>query len=361
MQKALSAMHFFDYSFLSSMSVPANIMDVAVAIGELRTLDGFRRKDHPGIFEAMEVVARVKSVKSSNAIEGIVTSDARIASIVNDDSVPLDHNEQEIAGYRDALDLIHAHYEELKVDERTILELHRLLLGHTPEGSQGYKTTDNVIATVGPDGRQNVRFRPTSAEDTPADMEQLILAYSMAHSETNVNKLLLIGCFVLDFLCIHPFADGNGRLSRLLTLLLLYKNGYEVGKYVSLEAQIDEQRAWYYESLRASSVGWHDNENDCLPFLECFLGTLLSCYRKLDERFAIVQDTKTTKSERVELMVENALFPLAKRDIIEALPDVSPSTIESVLGKMVREGRAEKVGSYKNARYIGAPTESMEV
>lgn len=351
-------MHFFDYSFLSTFNVPASLMDAAVAIGELRTLDGFRRTDHPGIFEAMEAVTRVQSVKSSNAIEGIVTSDARITSIVNDDSVPLDHDEQEIAGYRDALDFIHQHYNELKVDEQTILELHRSLLGHTPEGSHGYKTTDNIIATVGSDGRRNVRFRPTSAEDTPADMEQLILAYTMAHDETSVNKLLLIGCFVLDFLCIHPFSDGNGRVSRLLTLLLLYQNGYEVGKYVSLETQIDEQRAWYYESLRASSVGWHDNDNDYLPFLECFLGTLLSCYRKLDARFAAVQDVKTTKSERVELMVSNALFPLSKRDIIEALPDVSPTTIEAVLGKMVREGRAQKIGAYRNARYIGARTAS---
>lgn len=348
-------MHFFDYSFLADTAFAPQVLNAAVAIGELRTCDAFRRREHPGIFDAMEGIARVQSVKSSNAIEGIVTSDARIASIVNDNSAPQDHDEQEIAGYRDALDFIHQHHDEIPISENTVLGLHRMLLAHTPAPSSGYKTNDNVIATVAPDGRRHVRFRPTSAEDTPADMEQLMLAYAMARDDEHVNKLLLIGSFVLDFLCIHPFADGNGRLSRLLTLLLLYQNGYEVGKYISLEAQIDDHRQWYYESLRESSEGWHENSNDYQPFLECFLGTLLSCYRKLDARFAIVHDAKTTKTERIEQLVENAIVPISKREIAAVLPDVSPTTIEAVLGKMVKGGRAKKTGTYRNARYLPTP------
>ncbi len=344
-------MHFFDYTFLSTGSVPMTLVNATNAISEIKALDGMRASRNRSLFDSLAQIARVQSVKTSNELEGIVTSDARIAAIVNQSSAPLDHDEQEIAGYRDALDFVHQHHADLQINEEAILHLHGLLLGHTGQKSSGYKKTDNVIADFDSQGRRRVRFRPSSAKDTPDDMEQLVLAYAIAHDEMQTNRLLLIPCFILDFLCIHPFSDGNGRLSRLLSLLMLYKEGYEVGKYVSFEEQVNKRKAWYYDALETSSEGWHENANNYTPFMENFVSTLLSCYRELDKRLALVRDSPG-KAQRVERVVLNSLFPISKAEIKDCLPDVSPSTIETVLGKMVRDGTAKKIGTYRNARYI---------
>lgn len=345
-------MHFFDYSFLATGHIPISLANITNAIAELKTLDRQRASSNQALFDSLAKIARVQSVKTSNELEGIVTSDARIAAIVNQNSQPLDHNEQEIAGYRDALDFVHQNYENLQVNEQTILHLHEILLSHTATGSTGYKKNDNVIVDFDAEGRRHVRFRPSSAADTPDDMEQLVLAYTIARDEVQTNRLLLIPCFVLDFLCIHPFSDGNGRLSRLLSLLMLYKEGYEVGKYISLEEQINRDKSWYYEALKQSSQGWHKNKSDYAPFMENFTAMLLSCYRELDRRFAVVQDGTLKKSERVEQVVLSSILPISKSEIADLLPDVSPTTIEAVLGKMVREGSAKKIGTFRNARYI---------
>ena len=248
-------MRTFDYSFLNNGLLPANLLNLTTNIAELKTMAGVRKTEYMQVFTELEAVAKVQSIKSSNAIEGIVTSDERIAAIVNQNSAPLNHNEAEIAGYRDALNEIHLGYEHIDFRESDILHLHEILMQFTGNGIGGhYKTDDNVILEIDADGKRKVRFRPTPARETPDAMEQLTLGYLDARNDANINQLLLIPCVILDFLCIHPFRDGNGRMSRLLSLLLLYKNGFDAGKYVSFEEQINNYKAYYYEALRQLSL-----------------------------------------------------------------------------------------------------------
>lgn len=348
-------MRKFDYSFLSNGLLPANLVNLTANISALKTMAGVRKEEYSKIFTELEAVAKVQSVKSSNAIEGIVTSDERIAEIVNQNSAPLNHNEAEIAGYRDALNAIHLGYAHLDFCERDILRLHEIMMTFSGYEYGGhYKTDDNVILEIDADGSRRVRFRPTSADETPRAMQQLELAYLEARGDANINQLLLIPCVILDFLCIHPFRDGNGRMSRLLSLLLLYKNGYDAGKYVSFEEQINSYKAYYYEALRQSSIGWDTNENSYFPFIENFLSTLYLCYKELDKRFAVVSGRKITKKARVEATLLNSLTPLSKAEICKILPDVSPTTVEAVLGAMVKNGMIKRIGAARSARYIKA-------
>ena len=332
-------MRRFDYSFLNNGLLPVGLVNLTANISALKTMAGVRKEAYAQIFTELEAVAKVQSIKSSNAIEGIVTSDERIAAIVNQNSAPLNHNEAEIAGYRDALNAIHLDFAHIDFRESDILRLHEIMmsLAGYEYGGQ-YKTDDNVILEVD--------------ADTPKAMEQLELAYLAARDDANVNQLLLIPCVILDFLCIHPFRDGNGRMSRLLSLLLLYKNGYDAGKYVSFEEQINHHKAYYYEALRQSSAGWETNENSYFPFIENFLSMLYLCYKELDKRFAVVNGKRITKKARVEATALNSLTPLSKAEICQILPDVSPTTVEAVLGEMVRSGAIKRLGPPRTARYI---------
>lgn len=348
-------MRRFDYSFLNNGLLPANLVNLTSSIASLKTMAGVRKEEYAKVFTELEAVAKIQSIKSSNAIEGIVTSDERIAAIVNQNSAPLNHNEAEIAGYRDALNAIHTDHTHMDFRQRDILRLHEMLMaiaGYEYGGQ--YKTDDNVILEVDADGNRRVRFRPTPADETAEAMEQLELAYMDARDDANINQLLLIPCVILDFLCIHPFRDGNGRMSRLLSLLLLYKNGYDAGKYVSFEEQINKYKAFYYEALKQSSDGWADNQNTYFPFIENFLSTLYMCYKELDKRFAVVHGKKITKKARIEATVLNSLTPLSKAEICQILPDVSPTTVEAVLGAMVKDGSIKRIGSARASRYIKA-------
>lgn len=346
-------MRVFDYSFLVNGLLPVSLVNLTSGIASLKTMAGVRKDEYAKIFTELESIARVQSVKSSNAIEGIVTSDERINAIVNQNSAPLNHNEAEIAGYRDALNAIHMGYEYMDFRQSDILRLHEMMMsiaGYEYGGQ--YKTDDNVILEVDANGRQRVRFRPMPAAETPEAMEQLELAYLAARNNANINQLLLIPCVILDFLCIHPFRDGNGRMSRLLSLLLLYKNGYDAGKYVSFEEQINNCKAYYYETLRQSYEGWEKNENSYFPFIENFLSTLYMCYKELDKRFAVVHGKKITKKARVEATVLNSLTPISKMEICRILPDVSPTTVEAVLGAMIKSGSIRKIGQGRGCKYI---------
>ena len=355
MQIGGAHMRRFDYSFLDNGLLPAKLINLTSSIASLKTMAGVRKEEYSRVFTELEAVAKIQSIKSSNAIEGIVTSDERIAEIVNRSSAPRNHNEAEIAGYRDALNVIHTGYEHMDFRQQDILQMHEMLMsvaGYEYGGK--YKTDDNVILEEDADGNRRVRFRPTSAGETPKAMEQLELAYLAARDDANINRLLLIPCVILDFLCIHPFRDGNGRMSRLLSLLLLYKNGYDAGKYVSFEEQINNYKAFYYEALRQSSVGWSENQNDYFPFIENFLSMLYMCYKELDMRFAVVHGNKITKKARIEATVLNSLTPLSKAEICRILPDVSPTTVEAVLGAMVKSGSIKRIGAARATRYIRA-------
>jgi Fic family protein len=345
-------MRRFDYSFLETGMLPAGLVNIVSAIAELKERESERKQNNAMIFTRLESIAKVQSIKGSNEIEGIITSDLRINEIVNQNSAPLNHNEAEIAGYRDALAIVHNNFTDLDIRERDILHLHEVMLSYSPVNGGQYKQSDNLIMEIASDGSRRVRFSPTSATQTGETMEQLILAYMDARSNYGINQLLLIPCVILDFLCIHPFADGNGRMSRLLSLLLLYKNGFDAGKYISFEEQINKNKASYYEALRVSSERWHDSANSYFPFIENFMATLLHCYKELDKRFAVVNASKTTKRERVEVTVMNSLLPISKQEICYVLPDVSPTTIEAALAGLVKSGIIEKVGTARNTKYI---------
>ena len=343
----------FDYSFLDNGLLPTDFINITAAIYSLKAGANFRKNEFEKIFTELEKVAVVQSVRSSNAIEGIITSDERIEEIVNQNSKPLNHNEKEIAGYRDALNEIHLHYKEIEFSESTILKLHEIMMSYTGVEDAGkYKINQNYIIEEDKQGNRKMRFKPLDAKETPQAMEQLILAYQDACSNSNINQLLLIPCVILDFLCIHPFRDGNGRMSRLLTLLLLYKNDFDVCKYVSFEEQINNNKGYYYESLRLSSIDWLENKHNYIPFIENFLSTLYLCYKELDKRFSVVNSNKITKKSRIESIVLNNLTPISKSEICKILPDVSATTIEAVLGSMVKDGTIVTVGNGRNTKYI---------
>lgn len=346
-------MHKFDYSFLDNGMLPSNLVNVTASIAALKTSSQFRKNDFQKVFTELEKIAKIQSVKSSNEIEGIITSDERIVQIVQQNSAPLNHNEQEISGYRDALNLIHAGFENIQFNENTVLSLHKTLLSATDYGYGGiYKTDDNVILEIDAQGNKKVRFAPVPANETKNAMEQLFLAYMQANAVSNINSLLLIPCVILDFLCIHPFRDGNGRMSRLLSLLLLYKKGFDVGKYISFEEQINKNKSWYYQSLKESSENWHENANNYFPFIQNFLGILYQCYQELDKRFAVVNSSRITKTSRIEATVLNSLLPISKAEICHLLPDISPTTVEAVLGKMVKSGIITTIGAGRGTKYL---------
>ena len=342
----------FDYSFLDNGLLPANLINITGTIYSLKEGAKIRQDEYEKIFTELEKIAIVQSVKSSNAIEGIITSDERIKEIVNQNSKPLNHNEKEIAGYRDVLNEIHLHYEDIEFNENTILKLHEIMMSYTGVEDAGkYKVNQNYVIEEDTQGNRKVRFKPLEPKETPIAMEQLVLAYNDACNNININQLLLIPCVILDFLCIHPFRDGNGRMSRLLTLLLLYKSGFNVGKYISFEEQINNSKGNYYEALRLSSINWIENEQSYVPFIENFLLTLYMCYKELDKRFSVVNSKKITKKARIEQTVLNSLTAISKSEICKILPDVSPTTVEAVLGKMVKDGVIRTIGNGRDTRY----------
>lgn len=346
-------MRKFDYSFLDNGLLPTELLNLTTSIYSLKAEAVHRKNDYQSIFTQLEAVAKIQSIKSSNAIEGIVTSDQRIADIVNKSSAPLNHDEAEIAGYRDALSLIHINFPDLDFVEADILKIYQLMMYiEGSEAAGNYKSDDNLIIEIDSEGSRQIRFRPTPAKETKAAMEQLTLAYIDARSNVNINQLILIPCAILDFLCIHPFRDGNGRISRLLSLLLLYKNGFDAGKFISFEEQINRYKEAYYEALKHSSEGWEKNENDYQPFIKNFLSMLYMCYKELDKRFAVLGDIKITKKARIEATVTNSLAPISKSEICKILPDISPTTVEAVLGNMVKEGMVKKIGKARATRYI---------
>jgi len=319
-------MHIFDYSILKDELVPVQLVNLTANVTALKVMSGMRRENNAAAFHEMEMLAKIESVKASNAIEGIITTDERIRELVKEGSKPQNHTEGEIAGYRDVLNEIHQNHAVHDFTENDIHAFHAQMMRLA---------------------------NPDTSKDEEA-MRQLVLAYAEARDDAGINKLLLIPCVILDFLCIHPFGDGNGRLSRLLTLLLLYRNGFDAGKYVSFEGVINAHKAEYYEALRESSVGWNENKTRYFPFMINFLTTLYGCYSELDRRFASVHAKKVSKKKRITATVLNSFTPLGKKDICRILPDVSPTTVELVLGELVREGRIRKVGSGRSTAYLKA-------
>lgn len=353
MQKEVYSMRKYDYSFLENGKIPANLVNLIANIYSFKSNNDTRKKDFSSIYTELEKIAKVESVKGSNAIEGILTTDERINAIVNGNTAPLNHDEEEIVGYRDALNLIHSSYNVLSLDQPLLLNLHNTMLQIAKPNVAGkYKEQDNYIVEQRVDGSRYVRFYPVKASETKESIEQWFLAYIEARDNSNINQLLLIPCVILDFLCIHPFSDGNGRMSRLLTLFLLYKAGFDAGRYISFEEMINKNKIDYYESLRKSSIEWQDNKNDYYPFIENMLVTLFKCYKELDKRFATVNSKTINKKNRIEATVINSILPISKSEISRILPDISPTTIEKVLSEMTKSGVIKKIGKSRNSKYI---------
>lgn len=298
-------------------------------------------------------IAKIQSTEASNKIEGIYTSDERLRALVRDTTRPKTRSEREIAGYRDVLNTIHESHDYIPPKPSIFLQLHRDLYkfeGYDIGGK--YKTVDNVIEEEDTIGNTFIRFRPVPAWETPAAVEALCAAFEQAMGSEQIDPLLLIPMFILDFLCIHPFNDGNGRMSRLLTTLLLYRSGFYVGKYVSLEAKIAKNKDLYYEALAAAQPGWHDGTEDVVPFIKYLLGTILAAYKDFEDRMALVE-IKLPALEMVRRASHNKIGRFNKQDIRELCPTLSDSSIEGALRKLVASGELRKEGKGKNTCYIG--------
>lgn len=344
-------MNQFDYSkILPSLLVP----EIVSALGNVREHRG--KQDlyaalRPDILNSLVEVAKIQSTGSSNRIENISTSDKRLRELMIDKVEPRNRDEREIAGYRFALDIIHQSHDAIPVNPNTILQLHRDLYRFSDASYAGkWKDTDNVIAERSTTGEMVARFRPTSAVGTPSAMKRLCAEYNKQIGEGVYDPLLVSLLFAFDFVSIHPFNDGNGRMSRLLTLLLLYQNDYTVGKYVSLEKEIERTKSTYYEALAASSIGWQDGSNDYVPFVTYLLGTITACYKELDERFNHLSSTNSNESI-VRAYFDNVLGAATKREIMEANPSMSQRTIERALQKLQAEGIVKKVGAARATAY----------
>lgn len=297
-------------------------------------------------------VAKIQSTEASNHIEGIVTTSERLKKIVREKTMPKTRSEKEIAGYRDVLSMIHESYAYIPPKPPIILQLHRDLYKFSGKSIGGsYKNSDNVIAEER-DGEQIVRFQPVLAWETPEVMQGLCDALNDALNDPEMDPLIVIPMFILDFLCIHPFNDGNGRMSRLLTLLLLYRAGYDVGKYISIEKIISDSKETYYEVLQESSHAWHEAQNDYAPFVRYFLGTVVAAYREFADRVEAISAGKMHKADRIREVMKTTLGTISKSEILEKCPDISEVTVERALKEMLAGGEILKIGGGRYTKYV---------
>jgi Fic family protein len=345
-------MRRFDYSFLNKRVIDSDMLDRILNIQKLKIMTDERKKQFPSVFKELESRSTLQSVKWSNVMEGIVVTDKRIIEIVQQNSYPLNNDEMEIAGYRDALVKIHQEYERLELTENTILELQRIMTSYIPEKNIGYRKENNPAPENNPYSNRSIRLKPIPANETEEAVHQLLVAYNCAKEDNGINSFLVIPCFILDLLYIHPMSEDNRRLSRLISVLIMYKEGLDIGRYISFEEQISRSKDEYYASLKRSSEGWHKNNNDYLPFIYNFINTIYQCYKELDKRFNVIGDKKVNKTNRIEAVIMNSDLPISKKEICELLPDVSPTTVESVLSRMMMDDIIKKVGGNRNARYI---------
>ena len=308
-------------------------------------------KQRPEALEKLVEIAKIQSTEASNAIEGIVTTNTRIRQLVQKKTTPRNRNEQEIAGYRDVLDIIHESFDAIPISRNYIVQLHRILYGHMYNPLAGHtKNVQNYISAAYPDGHTEVLFTPLAPYETPEALNKICDEYNRVIGDMELEPLIAIPVFIHDFLCIHPFNDGNGRMSRLLTTLLLYRSGFYVGKYISLEAKIAKNKDLYYNALSLSQTGWHDGQEDSIPFIKYLLGTILAAYRDFEDRYTIVE-VKRSALEMVRLATQNKIGRFTKQDIRELCPSLSLSSVEGGLRKLVSLGELEMEGRGKSTVY----------
>jgi len=342
----------FDFTDLPKRLLTPDVVAMLTSIHEHKGKQELFIEAHADALTTLVEIAKVQSTGASNAIEGIHTTDKRLEELVRDKSAPRNRTEQEIAGYRDVLATIHESYDYIFPRPNVILQLHKQLYSFSKSSIGGsYKNADNYIAETDAQGNESVRFQPVPAFLTPNAMESLCDLFLKAIEKDDYDPLLLIPMFILDFLCVHPFNDGNGRMSRLLTLLLFYRAGYIVGKYISLEKLIENSKDTYYEVLQASSVDWHENGNDYLPFIRYYLGILQKAYHEFEERVEYISQKGLSKPDRIRAVIDRKIGKVTKKEIMEACPDISQVTIERTLTALVKQGYLVKIGGGRSVAY----------
>ena len=344
-------MRTFNYSKIKEEKWDSEILSLIAAIYKEAGKQEMCLRQRPEQLEKLVEIAKIQRTEASNAIEGIVTTNTRIKQLVTEKTTPKNRNEQEIAGYRDVLNIIHDSFDAIPITKNYILQLHKILYSHMNNPIAGKtKTVQNYISATYPDGHVETLFTPLSPTDTPIALENICNEYNRIIGNMEVEPLIAIPTFIHDFLCIHPFNDGNGRMSRLLTTLLLYRCGFYVGKYISLEAKIAKNKDLYYASLNDSQHNWHDGNDNKVPFIKYILGTILSAYKDFEERFNLIE----TKKSALEIVREATYIKIGKftkQDIKELCPSLSISSIEGALRKLIVLGEINRAGNGKNICY----------
>ena len=345
-------MRTLDYKKEYQKLLSPEIVSFLAQIHEQKGQQNLFIEAHKDALSELLEIAKIQSTEASNRIEGIITTDDRLKKIVLDKTTPKGRSEREIAGYRDVLNTIHENYDFIPVRPNMILQLHRDLYKYSNLAIGGsFKNSDNIIAEELPDGTKRVRFQPVPAWETSEAMDTLCGAFRDALAGPELDSLILIPMFILDFLCIHPFNDGNGRMSRLMTLLLLYQSGYFVGKYISIERLIADSKETYYEVLQESSAGWHEGTNDYLPFVRYMLGIVVAAYREFTSRVDILITRGLSKPERVREIIRSTTGRITKTQIMKQCPDISQKTVERALKELMDSGRIIKIGGGRYTSY----------
>lgn len=344
-------MRDFNYINIKNQKWDSEILGLIAAIYKYAGKQELYLKQRPKELEKLVEIAKIQSTEASNAIEGIVTKNTRIKQLVEQKTAPKNRDEQEIAGYRDVLNIIHENFDAIPISRNYILQLHKILYSHMNNPLAGQtKTVQNYISATYPDGHSETVFTPLSPYETPEALDRICEEYNRVIGSMELEPLIAVPIFIHDFLCIHPFNDGNGRISRLLTTLLLYQNGFYVGKYISLETKIAKNKDLYYDALAASQGGWHEKTDDPVPFIKYLLGTILAAYKDFEDRFALVE-IKRSALDTVRLATQNKIGRFTKQDIRELCPSLSISSVEGALRKMVAAGELKREGSGKNTCY----------
>ena len=345
-------MRAFNYSEIKSKMWDSDILGLIAAIYKEVGKQEMYLKQRPEELEKLVEIAKVQSTEASNAIEGIVTTSTRIKQLVEEKTTPKNRDEQEIAGYRDVLNIIYESFDAIPITQNYILQLHKILYSHMNNPMAGRtKSVQNYISVTYPDGHVGTLFTPLAPYETLEALDRICEEYNRVIGNMEVEPLIAIPIFIHDFLCIHPFNDGNGRMSRLLTTLLLCRNGFYVGKYISLEAKIAKNKDLYYDALGQAQTGWHEGTEDVVPFIKYLLGTILAAYKDFEDRFALVE-TKLPALETVRRATMNKIGRFTKQDIRELCPFLSISSIEGALRKLVVSGELKREGSGKNICYF---------
>lgn len=352
-------MHSLLPEYLTKLRFDSQQLATLRALGEYRGKQQLFVSQSPEVLSGLRQVAVVESTESSNRLEGVVVAAHRLKSLVLKNAAPQSRSEQEVAGYRDALGLIHESGEEMPFSEGTILQLHSMLYRYMPQPGGHWKVTNNDIIERHPDGSSRIRFRPVAAHLTPMAITDMMARYKTALDQHLADPLVLVPLVVLDFLCIHPFPDGNGRMARLLTLQLLYHFDYAVGRFISLERIFEESKESYYETLEASSQGWHEGQHNIAPWLDYFWGALLRAYKEFEERVGTIERGRGAKGDRVRAEILKRQLPFSITDIEEACPGISRDTVRMVLRAMKAEGLIAPNGKGRGAKWSHAKSEIL--